>query len=432
MLLSIGGVGGWANWSLTLAISVACTVATGAVVVAATSMLLHDHNQTVLRNEFKLRYKRLKTLLRAVESEFLQILPLLLSVEALAAEMGASSTTTATPPMISPAAEEHPLLGVVTAAAKSHSGLSSPLPNNHCDGKNGTKVERPGLCSNKGVESPLYLEQQSQLLQHHACQAKRQAVLRATSLPPSCKTRGTEPLSPPALLLPESPSHIHTSASSKPTTTRQTQSVPPLPLSASKSTQPQRTASHISLTRDIFNTSSAVVTVPTSTFPSLVALPPPLTALQISRKLSGLDDQVMHLLERLDNISLRDLAPPGLILESLQPHLPTEKGVDMASVAHNALMLFLDAFGAGRSSGKAKIDTSLSSSDSSASSLTSTSHHASCDLLDAKTHGVVVDGIDAISRSKKSLATTLQGALERIDRAFEMAGIPQAEQTHRV
>ncbi|KAH6578191.1 hypothetical protein BASA62_000410 [Batrachochytrium salamandrivorans] len=405
MLLSIGGVGGWANWSLTLAISVACTVATGAVVVAATSMLLHDHNQTVLRNEFKLRYKRLKTLLRAVESEFLQILPLLLSVEALAAEM---------------------------AAAKSHSGLSSPLPNNHCDGKNGTKVERPGLCSNKGVESPLYLEQQSQLLQHHACQAKRQAVLRATSLPPSCKTRGTEPLSPPALLLPESPSHIHTSASSKPTTTRQTQSVPPLPLSASKSTQPQRTASHISLTRDIFNTSSAVVTVPTSTFPSLVALPPPLTALQISRKLSGLDDQVMHLLERLDNISLRDLAPPGLILESLQPHLPTEKGVDMASVAHNALMLFLDAFGAGRSSGKAKIDTSLSSSDSSASSLTSTSHHASCDLLDAKTHGVVVDGIDAISRSKKSLATTLQGALERIDRAFEMAGIPQAEQTHRV
>ncbi|KAJ1343994.1 hypothetical protein BSLG_001474 [Batrachochytrium salamandrivorans] len=382
MLLSIGGVGGWANWSLTLAISVACTVATGAVVVAATSMLLHDHNQTVLRNEFKLRYKRLKTLLRAVESEFLQILPLLLSVEALAAEMGASSTTTATPPMISPAAEEHPLLGVVTAAAKSHS-------------------------------------------------AKRQAVLRATSLPPSCKTRGTEPLSPPALLLPESPSHIHTSASSKPTTTRQTQSVPPLPLSASKSTQPQRTASHISLTRDIFNTSSAVVTVPTSTFPSLVALPPPLTALQISRKLSGLDDQVMHLLERLDNISLRDLAPPG-ILESLQPHLPTEKGVDMASVAHNALMLFLDAFGAGRSSGKAKIDTSLSSSDSSASSLTSTSHHASCDLLDAKTHGVVVDGIDAISRSKKSLATTLQGALERIDRAFEMAGIPQAEQTHRV
>ncbi|KAJ1339348.1 hypothetical protein BSLG_006049 [Batrachochytrium salamandrivorans] len=70
MIPALGGAGGWANWSLTVVISIACTVATGAVVVAATSMLLRDHNQTVLRNEFKLRYRKVKALLRTIETEF--------------------------------------------------------------------------------------------------------------------------------------------------------------------------------------------------------------------------------------------------------------------------------------------------------------------------------------------------------------------------
>jgi hypothetical protein len=74
---------GFLNWSLTLAIAAACTVATSAVVLYTTQYLIRDHHNTLKRNQFKRMIREAKHELKSIEKEKELLPPLCLEEKSL-------------------------------------------------------------------------------------------------------------------------------------------------------------------------------------------------------------------------------------------------------------------------------------------------------------------------------------------------------------
>ncbi|EGF79318.1 hypothetical protein BATDEDRAFT_89941 [Batrachochytrium dendrobatidis JAM81] len=402
MIPALGGAGGWANWSLTVVISIACTVATGAVVVAATSMLLRDHNQTVLRNEFKLRYRKVKALLRAIETEFFQILPQILMVEAASTQ----STMAATVNLlmaISPAAETPVSLSASLASSQPSnyndeiSDSSCVLVNPDCSTLLSATKPEPSTTVSKPASMGEALPVQVMPLSPLPDSPNAVAGLNAKLSSPVCRQTmsASSAMGKTASSCLQKPSHegIRNIGLADPFVSKQ--------------------STHTSLSNSIGEM--------------------PLTLPQLTKKLAMLDDQIMRMLERLDDIKPFALAPPGLVLESQQSRIQLQSSLaathitasssqpaavvaGMAVAAQNAFLLLLDAFGAGTVKPELLHAASLNAS--------SLDHLETTNVqLDTKTHRVIMDGIDVVARSKNILSKTLHEALGRIDRACDTAGI---------